>query len=273
MLDLIINKEKCISCGKCVKDCLFDVLAMQDKLPVVCKEEACIKCQHCFAICPTGAISIFGKLPEDSTPLPSKTKVSYNELKTLAKGKRSVRSFKDSNMSREEISELAESALHAPTGVNAGKVRFTIFDDKEKLKSFRSDLLESIDKKAKSGELDESLIFFAEVARNWKEDNKDAIFRNAPHMIVASAPSENPTPKEDCMIALTYFEILASSKGIGTLWCGMANTAINKIAPELINKLNIPKEHSIGYIMLFGTPNVKYARTVQRDPVDIKFLS
>ncbi len=273
MLDFNVNKEKCISCGKCIKDCLFDVLVMQDNLPVVCKEEACIKCQHCFAICPTGAISIFGKYPEDSTPLPSKPRISYNDLKTLAEGKRSIRFFKDSNMSKEEITELAESALYAPTGVNAGKVRFTIFDDKEKLRFFRSDLLESIDKKAKSGELDESLISFAEIARKWKEDNKDDIFRNAPHMIVASAPSDNPTPKEDCMIALTYFEILASSKGIGTLWCGMANTAINKIVPELIEKLNIPKEHCIGYIMLFGFSNVKYARTVQRDPVDIKFLS
>lgn len=61
-----IDKEKCIHCGLCVKDCSPKALQFNDeKIPVI-DEKKCFKCQHCLAVCPVGAISVCGKHPENS---------------------------------------------------------------------------------------------------------------------------------------------------------------------------------------------------------------
>ena len=73
-----LDKRECIRCGRCVNVCSGMVLRMgKDGFPQMMEFErfgwrGCWRCQHCLAVCPTGAISIFGKSPEDSTPLPPK---------------------------------------------------------------------------------------------------------------------------------------------------------------------------------------------------------
>ena len=45
-----IDKEKCIHCGLCVKDCSPKALQFNDeKIPVI-DEKKCFKCQHCLAV-------------------------------------------------------------------------------------------------------------------------------------------------------------------------------------------------------------------------------
>ena len=105
----------------------------------------------------------------------------------------------------------------------------------------------------------------------WHEGN-DVIFRGAPHLLVASAPATTATPREDCVIGLSYFELYATSHGVGTLWAGLLKWAIEDIAKELRTLLDIPAEHLIGGAMLFGNPTIRYYRTLPRDP-EIVFTS
>lgn len=70
-------------------------------------------------------------------------------------------------------------------------------------------------------------------------------------------------PNEDCIIALTTFELYAQCLGIGTLWDGFAYEAINDLLPEIKQTLRIPDNHIIGYMMAFGYPAVRHQRTVQ----------
>ena len=51
-----INKEKCIGCGACVKDCPGKALELKDKKAEYIRK--CIQCGHCVAICPVNAVSI-----------------------------------------------------------------------------------------------------------------------------------------------------------------------------------------------------------------------
>jgi len=64
-------------------------------------------------------------------------------------------------------------------------------------------------------------------------------------------------------LTLAYFELLAQSAGVGTVWCGMAKMAL-ELLPELKAVVGVPSGHYY-YTMLFGLPAVRYARTVQRD--------
>ena len=78
-----------------------------------------------------------------------------------------------------------------------------------------------------------------------------------------------PSPEPDAVIALSYFELLAQSVGLGTTWCNLAEWAVASIIPDMKRKLNIPHSHIIGYMMLFGKPAVTYYRTVQRNNVKL----
>ena len=51
-----IQKELCIGCGACVKDCPGKALAIEEGKAVYKRE--CIHCGHCVAICPVNAVSI-----------------------------------------------------------------------------------------------------------------------------------------------------------------------------------------------------------------------
>ena len=63
---------------------------------------------------------------------------------------------------------------------------------------------------------------------------------------------------------LTYFELLAASMGLGTVWNGMAKWILTTYMPDTLKAMGIPESHAIGYMMSFGKPKVTYQRTVQR---------
>lgn len=53
---IIINAEKCKSCGLCVRVCPVNAIAGQRGVPYVIDNEACIKCGACITACKFGAI-------------------------------------------------------------------------------------------------------------------------------------------------------------------------------------------------------------------------
>lgn len=264
MLQLRIDEEKCIQCGECADDCPRDVLSLDAGYPAVNPEleESCNACQHCFAICPTGALSIFGLNPEDSSPLDDALP-SPLQLTTLMKGRRSVRQYLDEPVKSSIIAELIEVVANGPTGVNNRQLLFTVIESQRAMTTLRKDTIEGIRQVAEQDSLPEGLEFFADFV-DAADAGKDILFRNAPHLLIVSSPSDGPSPEQDCLIALTYFELLAAASGLGTVWNGLCNWALTRIVPELLEQLDIPENHTIGYMMSFGKPAVEYHRTVQR---------
>ena len=273
MLDFKVNPKKCIKCNHCVTDCPVNIIDFGKKLPFIPKdkEESCIGCQHCLAICPTAAISILQINPLKSTSI-SNNIPKYEKFKNLVKGRRSIRHYKNENISKENINELLSTALHSPTGANAMNVSFSVIDDKDIMNKYRNEIYDKLKIVVNNNMLPPGLEFFSGMINKWFVEKKDIIFRNAPHMVIASAPKNSTTPTTDTIIALSYFELLASAMGVGTLWCGMANWVIEDIIPEIKIKLGIPEDHIIGEVMLFGKPSVKYYRTVQRKSTNIRII-
>jgi nitroreductase len=159
-----------------------------------------------------------------------------------------------------------------PTGENGNSVRFTVVDDIDTMNKLREITYTAIIEAGEAGKVPEDLSFIYEFARLWKKDGVDEVFRGAPHLVIASAPEDCPSPKEDTMIALSYFELLAVADGLGTLWDGMFKLTLEFIAPQLRKTFGIPDNHLVGYSMIFGKPAVKYARAIQSEGVDIKSM-
>ncbi len=268
MLNFTVDLQRCTRCGLCVADCPARIINLPDdgypKIPRE-KEEACYRCQHCLAVCPPGAVSILGLNPTNSRPLADNLPEPQH-LETLIKGRRSVRRYRDENLPADLLQHLLEVAWHAPTGVNSRQVLFTVVDDKEKLAVLRDEVMSGLAKLVSDNDLPEKFAFYANFVRVWEEKGQDIIFRKAPHLLIATAPQQVVTPQQDCLIALSYFELFAQANGVGTVWNGLAKWALNDLLPESCRRLGIPSDHQFGYTISFGWPAHRYSRTVQHRP-------
>jgi nitroreductase/Pyruvate/2-oxoacid:ferredoxin oxidoreductase delta subunit len=275
MIDFKVDKDKCTQCGSCSKDCPSRIIVMDgDGYPAIApdKEPNCLRCEHCLAICAAGAISILGFMPEESLAL----KGSYpdpRQLETLIKGRRSVRQYKPENLDSELMQRLLDVAWHTPTGTNSRQVRFTVLDDRAKVARLRDEVMEGLVRLDREGAIPASKAYFSRFIKIWEKHRVDLIFRDAPHLLIASAPKKVSCPKEDCIIALTTFELYAQACGVGTLWNGLATWAIDQLLPDMRQRLEIPDDHLFGYAMLFGKPAVRYARTVQHGSALVHHVS
>lgn len=269
MLDLVIDEEKCTRCEQCVRDCPLGVLVMGQGVPAVGEDKAekCIACQHCLAVCPTGALSIFGLQPQNSLPLAGQLPEPA-QMETLIKGRRSVRRFKHEPVEPAVIEKLFKIAAHAPTGVNARKVLFTLVEDQQVMEQVKLATMDGIRKAVDEEGLPKGKEFYGGILRAW-DKGADILFRKAPHLLMVSAEADAPTPAADVFIAMTTFELMAATLGLGTLWDGLATWAMTDLNPDLVARLGIPASHKPIYVMLFGKPAVTYHRTVQRD-ADLK---
>ena len=52
--ELILDRNKCVGCGKCVKVCPYEAIDMEDKLAVI--NDKCTICAICIDSCPFEAI-------------------------------------------------------------------------------------------------------------------------------------------------------------------------------------------------------------------------
>ncbi|MBI4791827.1 MAG: nitroreductase family protein [Deltaproteobacteria bacterium] len=271
MIRFRVDEERCIQCGECEVECPAGVITLEG-FPRITDELGCIQCQHCLAVCPTAAISIFGKNPDESEPLAGNMP-DPTRLATLIKGRRSVRRYKEEDLPPALIDELLDIACHAPTGVNARGVLFTVVKDRRVMHSLRAEVMAHLAKLKESGQLPEGFIgqYLGRAVQAWQETGKDIIFRGAPHLLVTSAPREAPCPVQDTHIALTTFQLMAHARGVGTVWDGLVMMVIS-LCPDLVARLGIPANHTLGYAMAFGAPAVEFHRTVQRGPAMVNVV-
>ena len=264
-LRFTINQELCSQCGACIDDCPFHIIEMAPDYPALnpSREHHCIRCQHCLAVCPAGALSILDRRAADSLPLPQSLP-SSTQMTALIKGRRSIRRFLPEPLPAGMIDAMIATVANGPTGKNNRQCLFTVIDDPASMEVFRRETLEGLRRAVMEKRLSEKLSYFRHVVSAW-DQGRDIIFRNAPHLLMVSVPPDITTPDADSLIAMSYFELLAASMGIGTLWNAMIRWALSAIDVNLHRLLGIPDDHARGYALLFGRPAVQYHRTVQRD--------
>jgi ferredoxin/GNAT superfamily N-acetyltransferase len=77
LFPITVNPEKCVRCGRCVRECPARAVTMEaaaDAFPVV-EPKLCESCQRCVGFCPAGALHVPGKPAEPYRAM------SYEEFK------------------------------------------------------------------------------------------------------------------------------------------------------------------------------------------------
>jgi nitroreductase/NAD-dependent dihydropyrimidine dehydrogenase PreA subunit len=269
---MIVDKEKCIGCGLCVKDCFpRDIEIVEGKAKI--NNVTCIKCGHCIAICPKNAVSTDEYNMNDVKDYnEAEFKIDPDTLLNFIKFRRSVRHFKDKDVEIEKIAQIIEAGRFTQTGTNSQNVSYIVF--KDNIVQLKEMVLESLKVKGEGilANLNPQTMPFKRYAELWirmyneyKEnpDKNDKLFFNAPVLILAV--SDSPV---NATLASSNMELMTNALGLGTFFSGFFTLAVqgNEKIREL---LELEGNNEIVTCMVIGYPNVKYARTVPRNDAKI----
>ena len=252
---IVIDKEKCIGCGKCVRDCVAFALFIEDGKANI--REGCIECGHCFAICPTGAVDMPAYDKSDCKSVTDLSVIDSAVLLEGIKSRRTVRQYKDKPVEKEKIDMILKAGQYAPTGSNSQNVAFTILGAKQDeierkcVKLFRTGV--GIGSK------------FSKSLKN-AQITDDFFFKGAPLVIVVSGHDS-----VNASLASAYMELTANSLGLGVLYSGFF-CACTKLNPSINAALKLPKGHKAVTCMIIGYPDVKYERIAPRKEHSVKTL-
>ncbi|OOM76817.1 nitroreductase family protein [Clostridium sp. BL-8] len=268
---MIVDNEKCVGCGLCVKDCFANDIKIADGKAKV-RNIACFKCGHCIAVCPKGAVSTDEyNMEEVKTYNETEFKIDSETLLNFIKFRRTTRQFKDKDVETEKISKIIEAGRFTQTGSNSQNVSYVVVKDKiDELKELVFDSL-----KVKGEEilnnLNEQTRPFKRYAQMWikmyegyKENPKnDRLFFNAPAVILVVSDSQ-----VNASLASSNMELMTNALGLGTFFSGFFTFAAqgNEKIRELVE---LEENKEVVTCMIIGYPNVKYVRTVPRKAANI----
>lgn len=265
-----VDTKKCIGCGRCVMVCPGGVLSLDGKRNPVMRDfaefgwDGCWKCEHCLAVCPKGAISIFGRKPEDSLP-PVAPERAALVMDALVTNRHSCRRYQKRNVPPDVLMPILNLLANAPNGGNKQLVEFTLIDDRERMERFRAVAYAEMERLAARDVFPSGYDRMSyEQLKDWEKTVRpDMLFCGAPHVLIPHAPLGRGEPRQDVMIAATYFELLCASRGLGSVMMTFPLDTLN-LMPEVKALLEIPEEHFTGVVVGFGYPQIPYARGTQR---------
>lgn len=250
---ITFNNERCIRCGICTQVCPVGIILQEGQNVPLIEEGSfsiCRKCGHCESYCPTGAVS---SSYEGEYPARKEQKIFYldpGELKQHLYTRRTARIFSEKLVEQERIEEIMEVVRYAPSASNRQPVKWMIVNGPDKVQNIGNKIAEWMAIEAERDPENPYASFFASAARNF-HDGKDMITRKAPQIILSLVPAGNTFAQTDSTIAISWFEILCQSYGIGTCWLGLVKMAVTK-DPSILEHLNIPQGYELGYTMAFG---------------------
>lgn len=146
-------------------------------------------------------------------------------------GRRSVREYTEQPIDQATISQLIDTAVHAPNAVNQQPWRFTVVR--------HQDLLDRVSRAAKA-HLRATMEGnpHADHFRMRLSDPHFQVFYHAPALVLISAVAEGPWIVEDCALAAATLMLAAYQLGLGSCWIGFAQSYLN--TPDGKRTLNLP---------------------------------
>ena len=262
-----IDQKKCKRDGICAAECPAQIIVQADKksFPSLLPhgEEFCMNCGHCVAVCPHDAITLSTMPLAACPPIERNILPNADALKQLLLARRSIRQYKKTPVSNKLLAELIGTARYAPTGSNKQQVSWMVFQKPEDVHKLAALVIDFM-KMMLPVTTDEAAVRrFQRIVNAW-DNGRDRIMRGAPHLIVVHSPSDLSFPAADCAIALTYLELYANTKGLGTCWAGYFTAAAGLHEP-LIQVLNLPAGHQCFGAVMLGYPQYRYHRIPARN--------
>ncbi len=283
---VIIDYDRCIMCGSCVKVCVRGIFDDSGDMIRLDRPEMCILCGHCKAVCPEDAVSIPSTDEEEFIDSPDRGDfISPEDLLSFFRYRRSTRIYKDTAVEKEKIQQIVEAGRYAPTGGNFQALRYVVAHTPDMMDKIRrlaveslSDYAEVISRKWENKDLPRiKRSVWLNYAENLKEmarlskKGEDRLLWNAPALVVIHVSKLVENPGVDVGLGAMQMVLMAQALGLGTCFIGFIPMAVENSA-ELKQLLRIPDGHSTVTSFVTGYPDVSYLRLVSRKPARIRWL-
>lgn len=290
--DVRIDYEKCTVCGLCVEVCKGAPLVMQNGKVIVDQPRffGCIGCGQCMAVCPRDCIAVEGRelSSDDILEMPAgASRASYDQLKALMLGRRSIRNFKDREVGRDSIDMIIDAASTAPMGIPPSDVEILVLHGREKVREFARDMVELMRRSRWmlspamcflmrpfiGREAYESMKTFVlpviNIIVKEHEKGSDYLLYDAPlAMYFHTSPYSDPV---DPIIPATYAMLAAESLGLGSCMIGTIAPFL-KYSRKLREKYGIPPKNRQGIMVIFGYQAIKFHKAVRRSFAGVYFF-
>lgn len=255
-----VDATRCKHDGLCVTVCPSGCLAAgEDGGPVVADAALCNACGHCVAVCPHDALA-HSRVAAAGMRNNLRSWPAPDVVDAMLRGRRSIRAYKDTPVAREVLAELVDVARFAPTASNVQEVGWIVTDAPAKVRELAG----------------LTAAYFAAngtrptYSAKW-EQGLDYFLRGAPALAVAYVPADAPFGPADCGIALTFMELAAVARGLGTCWAGLLTHAARH-SPQLREALGLPQGQVVEGGLMLGYPKVRYPGVPPRNPARLSWI-
>ncbi|MDR1179164.1 MAG: nitroreductase family protein [Spirochaetales bacterium] len=164
-----------------------------------------------------------------------------NDVIQAIQTRRSCRSFMPEAVKEEQLVEIVDAGLRAPSGFNSQSCHFTILQNKE--------IVEKISRAVQKTFAQSAIPTLAQIAQ---EENFD-VFYGAPSIVVVSANNKAITPQDDMAVASQNMMLAAESIGVASCWVSFGG-ALSE--PENVERfadlLGLPENHIAHHAIVFG---------------------
>lgn len=287
--EIFIDFLKCSGCGLCVDLCsastleLIETAENQRKAQVKRASETnlgCIACGHCMAICSNEAIKVEGRTlkKEHVFEFPDTEPASYEQIFSSLAHRRSIRKFKDLEISDEIVKKIIDAAALSPMGIPPTGVEVLVLSGKQKVRDFSFAFIDSLEKNTSffnkftlkllrffigkdNYEFFTSFILpVKEIFIKEKKQGRDMLFYDAPLALGFYSVMADPA---DSYIAATHAMLAAQSLGLGTCMIGSVFPILKHMKP-MQEKYKINPKFGQGIILLCGYSKHKFTNGIKR---------
>lgn len=271
-LDFIkVNQEKCVKCGACASVCI-GIIGMGENGPQAIRDEnLCMSCGQCVAVCPREALDNV-KTPLANQVAKSTKKFDEDVATEFIRSRRSVRSYQEKPVPRDEVKKLLDVARMAPSGCNTQGISYHVVDDPNLLHQISEVVIDWTEKVLiKTPELSGTKYFdnIEMTIDIYHNTHEDVVLRSAPCLVIAMADKDFATGRENSYMSLIYTQLFATTLGLGSCFSGLVDGCAASNHEPLLKLLNLPKDKQVTGAIFVGYPKYTYKRLVDRDPLQV----
>lgn len=285
----VIDRERCIGCGECVRVCPSQTISLQGGKAAVTGARS-LACGHCAAVCPVEAVRVAALDPRsfrfhsfDCRPdwLPYGA-CDAGELVRLMASRRSCRCFEPKAVDRALLEDLVRIGTTAPSGTNSQAWTFTILPTRAAVLTLGAAVgafFKRLNRMARNPLLRHGLRLLgrpeladyyrdyhqsvAEGLADWEERGRDRLFHGATAALLVGAAPGGSCPAEDALLATQNILLGAHALGLGTCLIGFAVSAMRKDG-RIKEQMKIPRGESVHAVIAVGHPATAYRRLTGR---------